>query len=152
MVTSSCVFAVLFVKHFQVRIFSRSYMAKQTANKTSRTSRNASPTVTHRVTRPTRWSAHAQSEHHWSSILACHKVRAHLHPATARCLRRRCDTTPNGLQSHFQVTDKFDADAWCNRTEFIHLILERSRSSVANTGCKRALRETSRTCFIFLNR
>ena len=28
----------------------------------------------------------------------------HLHPATARF----CDVTPNGLQSHFQATDKFD--------------------------------------------
>ena len=31
-----------------------------------------------------------------------------------------CDVTLNGLQSHFQVTDKFDAsvdtDAWCNST------------------------------------
>ena len=33
---------------------------------------------------------------------------------------RICDVAPNGLQSHFQVTDKFDAstdtDTWCNNT------------------------------------
>ena len=47
-------------------------------------------------------------------------IRAHLHPATVMRLQRHCDVTPNGLQSHFQATDKFDAsidaDAWCNST------------------------------------
>ena len=45
------------------------------------------------------------------------------------------------LQSHFQVTDKFDAsvdaDAWCNSTgqnPYV-LIWERSRSGIANAGC-----------------
>ena len=35
-------------------------------------------------------------------------------------LWRRCDAALNGLQSHFQATDKFDAnidaDTWCNST------------------------------------
>ena len=37
-----------------------------------------------------------------------------------RCLRGHCNITLEGLQSYFQVTDKFDAsvdiDAWCNST------------------------------------
>ena len=59
---------------------------------------------------------------------------------------RFCDVT--GLQSHVQVTDKFDAnvdcDVWCNSTgqNPCILIWERSRSGVANSGCKRALRYT----------
>ena len=72
-------------------------------------------------------------------------LRVHLHPATAMRLRHYCDVTPNGLQSHFQVTDKFDTsidvDVWCNSTgQNPHILIwQRSRSGVANAGCKRAL-------------
>ena len=47
-------------------------------------------------------------------------IGAHLHPATAAHLRRHRDVAPNGLQSHIQATDKFDAsidtDTWCSST------------------------------------
>ena len=66
--------------------------------------------------------------------------RAHLHPVTATCLRHDCNVARNGLQSHFQVADKFDAsvdaDTWCNSTAqnpYI-LIWEQSRSGVANAA------------------
>ena len=69
--------------------------------------------------------------------------RALLHSATH--LQRHLAL--NGLQNHFQVTDKFDtsidADAWCDSTRqnpYI-LIWERSGSGVANAGCKRTLTE-----------
>ena len=43
-----------------------------------------------------------------------------LEPIYIQRQRHVCNVTPNGLQSHFQVTDKFDAsidaDAWSNST------------------------------------
>ena len=85
---------------------------------------------------------------HTDEVIISHKfrIRAHLHPATATRLWCCCDIALNGLQSHFQSTDKFDAsietDAYCNsigQNPYI-LIWERSRSGVTNAGCKQALK------------